>query len=210
MWNWICSFFESKKQREERLLHEAIHLEDSSETGRLLRDAPEAAPSQLNRERNTALHRAAISGRPEAADAIWQILSDTARKQILSAKNASGQTALHCAVQWTRVGMVDWLLRHGADPNAVNNDGQTPVVSFVITGRQLAQTSLEHSVSSANDADRNKLDGIWLGFADQIVRLLANSNADLNIGRPASPLRWAAISKQEELAQILRKYGAVK
>lgn len=55
----------------------------------------------------------------------------------------TGETALHVAVRHQHVGAVKLLLERGADPNAQNGDGQTPLHFVANQGIELAELLLD-------------------------------------------------------------------
>lgn len=46
---------------------------------------------------------------------------------LVNARDASGNTPLHCAIGYFELGVVEKLLAHGADVNAPDNNGTTPL-----------------------------------------------------------------------------------
>lgn len=56
-------------------------------------------------------------------------VADLLRKDpsLVNAKDASGNTPLHCAIGYFELGVVEELLAHGADVNARDNNGTTPL-----------------------------------------------------------------------------------
>lgn len=194
---------ESAEAKAERLLHEAIAKRDNlSEVMFLIRDAPGAVRSQLNKEGRTALHRAAVAGRVDVAKALLPFQPD------IDARDKVGQTPLHAAVDWTRVGMVEWLLHQGADPNAQDGHGGTPVLRLVMVSRRIVLMDLEHSGRQVTEQQRKEVLELWFGYAKTILQLLAANGADLNAGRPFSPLRFVLSQGDQALAQLLRSCGA--
>ena len=72
----------------------------------------------------TPLHRIAACPHPHqllCAEALLRA------RQRLDVQTADGETPLHVAVRSASLALLSWLLRHGANPNIPNRDGQTPL-----------------------------------------------------------------------------------
>lgn len=54
-----------------------------------------------------------------------------ARGGQLSVTNASGDTLLHLAIRFGATNAVPWLLAHGVEPDAVNREGMTPLMTLI-------------------------------------------------------------------------------
>ena len=100
---------------------------------------------------------------------------------LVRAKNNYGTTALHGAV-YGQLAMLQWLLQKGADPNAKDTKGMTP---------------LDMAVS-------------YEGTKPEIVAALIAAGADVNLlsGEGYRPLHQAVGARNKAVAQLLLKHGA--
>jgi uncharacterized protein len=78
---------------------------------------------------------AAIGGSTQIADMLLQAGSNLN-------EGAGGNTALHGAAGFGQTDMVRWLLDHGADPNAIDFNGKTPLELAEQTGHEAAAEML--------------------------------------------------------------------
>jgi hypothetical protein len=102
----------------------------------------------------TALHLAAGFGTPEAAD---MLLQHGAQVDAIS-RNASRNQPLHAAVALARnAETVRLLLAHGADPNATQMGGFTPLFSAATANRRdLAAMLIENGARAHHRCDLEK------------------------------------------------------
>lgn len=103
---------------------------------------------------------------------------------LISARDTDGSTPLHCATWKGHEGLVEVLLKHGADVNATNNNdhwGTTPL----------------HAAAHGNQR--------------AIAELLIAHGADIHAknlnGR--TPLQETEFHKAKPVANLLRQHGAV-
>ncbi|XP_014228698.1 ankyrin repeat domain-containing protein 39 homolog [Trichogramma pretiosum] len=83
-----------------------------------------ANPNAVNRYGSTPLHRLCESRSPNHIKLIERFLSvcGQVRQQVnINARDNLGLTPLHLAMEKRRQDVVELLLRHGADPNAVHH-----------------------------------------------------------------------------------------
>ena len=99
-------------------LHHAAVKNFGPEISALCRDG-RTNTEQLNRDQETALHCASISGNLEAVEALCACAADT------NHKNPDGDTPLHLAAQAGHADVVKVLLEYNANPNGKNYEGET-------------------------------------------------------------------------------------
>lgn len=100
---------------------------------------------------------------------------------VVSARGAHGIPLLYFPVIHANIGIAEYLLQHGADPNAASPDGITPLHGAVMFNQsKMARWLLDHG------ADPNpKYDG-------------------------KTPLAMALEKKQAELVEVFRSYGGIE
>jgi ankyrin repeat protein len=60
------------------------------------------------------------------------------------------KTPLHCASEWSHLNVTQFLIEHGADPAAQDNDGWTPLyLASKLCHRHLAQVFAEYGADPA-------------------------------------------------------------
>ncbi|CAB0036951.1 unnamed protein product [Trichogramma brassicae] len=95
-----------------------------------------ANPNVANNEGLTPMH---IICKRRCFDGLRELfcqISDVRKQPVqLDARDKLGNTPLHMAALWSLDNHLRWLLRIGADPNAVNNEGLTPLHIFTMTDR---------------------------------------------------------------------------
>src|SRR5882672_9737840 len=126
---------------------------------------------------------------------------------------ADGATALHWAAHWSDVDTADLLLRAGANPNALNELGVTPL-SLACTNASAAmvQRLLEAGANpNATGARVPPLMTCARTGSVEAVRALIARKADVNAReavRDQTALMWAVAQKRADVARILIEGGA--
>ncbi|KAI4192341.1 MAG: hypothetical protein LQ348_003194 [Seirophora lacunosa] len=99
--------------------------------------------------------------------------------------NDKGDTLLMLASYHTHPELVSYLLARGADPNTLNERGQSPLAGAVF---QAAGAPGGHGAASAPGSavneDRSRDE--WENEADRVVQMLLDAGADVDKGRPSA------------------------
>jgi ankyrin repeat protein len=140
-------------------------------------DMPPGQAKPLNLEKE--IIKAAKSG---AASRVKELLAQDV--SLISAKDTDGSTPLHCATWKGHQSVVELLLNHGADVNAMNNNehwGTTPL----------------HAAAHANQR--------------AIAELLIAHGADIHARNlnDRTPLAETEFHKAKPVANLLKRHGAI-
>lgn len=158
-----------------------------------------ADPNARLREADTALHIAALKGRP---DYVKRLIEAGAE---VDAKNSRGETPLNLHCFWAKPGVVEILLGAGADPtiattrpNGEEPEGTTPL--HRVARREDGSAHLSALIQAGAPLDLKDGDGkTALGLAvternPKAVKMLLDAGANPNLGGPyQSPPLHAAV-----------------
>ncbi|KKK96871.1 hypothetical protein LCGC14_2658440, partial [marine sediment metagenome] len=132
------------------------------------------------------------------------------------AKDRSGNTALHFAAGLDDAEMASLLLAKGADVNAMNTHGSTPLAVAVMAGktkvvRQLLKHDADPNRKRANaDGALNHLARSTHASGPALLQMLVAAGVDVNIrGYPGeTPLSSAVRAGNRRMAELLIEAGA--
>ncbi len=139
----------------------------------------------------------------------WLINSST-----IAARDGSGNSVLHYAAEWSLPNdVMNFLIQKGADVNAVNGNGETPLFSAAKADNADAITSLVKSGSSLNARDNLGSGPLhaavrWdaLAASEKLINLGLNIDSQ-NVGGK-TPLAEAAVEGNITMAKLLLGHGA--
>jgi ankyrin repeat protein len=129
-------------------------------------------------------------------------------------RSADGTSALHWAVYHNDVDLVERLLVAGADPDASNDYGATPMSEAAVVGNVDVLTKL---LKHRADVESRNADGqtalMILARTDNVdaAKLLIKRGADVNAReawRGQTPLMWAAAEARPDMVKLLISRGA--
>ena len=125
-----------------------------------------------------------------------------------------GSTALHWAVHQDDAVLVQRLLKEGANPNAANDYGATPLAEAAVIGNTVVLTALIKAgadVNAVNAAGQTPLMVLARTSNVAAVRLLIRAGAKVNAAekiRGQTALMWAAAQGQPAMVRELLSHGA--
>lgn len=157
---------------------------------------------------DTPLH---IAVRNEDYDAIKTALLYEGAE--INARDASGKTALHIALDDRNLGLLETLMPFSPDLDLKSPDGNVPLHSTVTTGwEQGTRLLLCYDLDiNATDADGNTALHLACsaGYRD-VAKLLLESGANVHIrdSNGRTPLQLAVSSHTRRLPELLLQYGA--
>ena len=144
------------------------------------------------------------------------LLSEGAEIDVKTADNY-GTTLLHAAAQDGIKHLVEQLIKKGADINAKDFDRETPLYCAAHEGHQdivelLLTNDAEVDLKAVNSNEWTLLHAAVYGGNKNLVEQLIAKGADVNAKTEngATPLHLAILQGHEEVADLLRKHGAVE
>jgi cytohesin len=195
-------------------LHLANNVKDNIEFTELL-IAKGADVNAKSKSGMTPLHQA-VRTRNGRKDVVELLIANGAEVDV---KDKSGLTPLYWAVAHKRTDsdVIEYLIDRGGDVNTRTQvEGYTPLRNAVINQRKDIVELLIGNGADINAKDRTfgetALHKAALFKHKDIVELLVANGADVNAknknGRP--PLYWAVKKGHKDIAELLRKHGALE
>jgi uncharacterized protein len=181
-------------------LHNAVTLDRLDFAAILL--AYGANPNALQHDSYTPLHSARSL---KMAALLLRYNAD------LTVKNKFGKTSLHCAVSYWETAKL--LLEHKADPNAIDNNGNTPLQIGVYSGLWETTRLLLLHKANVNVANKMRKTALFDAITRQnapLVNLLLEHQASVNVSdfSGTTPLH-KAVEFCPEVVETLLAHGAI-
>ncbi|MDT8398139.1 MAG: ankyrin repeat domain-containing protein [Pseudomonadales bacterium] len=136
------------------------------------------------------------------------------RRTDVNASQTDGTTALHWAVYYDDVDLVQSLLRRGANATVKNDYGASPLSQAAITGNPDIIAALLKAGADANEANADGQTPLMvLARTDNLpaAQVLLDAGADVNVveqWRGQTALMWAAAQQQPAMVKLLLAHGA--
>jgi cytohesin len=152
-------------------------------------------------------------GRTPLYDAAWRHIEIVnlllnAGAQVNIAERKSGETPLHSAVLHDKLNIVEALLSAGADVNAKDKWGSTPLHFAASPGTATALLKAKAKVNAVNSGGRIPLHDAAHRGMDQVVQTLLGAGADVNRNIDGTPLFLAANNGYAQTVDALIEAGA--
>ncbi|CAB0037157.1 unnamed protein product [Trichogramma brassicae] len=171
----------------------AARVEDEWVVELLLRNG--ADPNARNSSGSTALH-IICKCYGDSVELLFEMLFELSDEKYhpvqIDAQDRWGKTPLHFAQLYGNTEMTEILLERGADPNAADKEGLTPL----------------HFLCKSSICDKNKVELFAMLFELSNIRYQpVNINTQDKLGHTA--LHYALVSQNESLVKLLLSNGAI-
>jgi ankyrin repeat protein len=153
------------------------------------------------------IHKAIIKG---DLNKVVALLKD--HSELLESKNNLGQTPLFEAASHNQLEIAELLLANGADVNARDGYGHTPLIQALwVNDHDKMMRLLLAKGADVNLADKAKMTALaYAAKQGQLedVKILIGNDANTNVITGASPLYFAVIGTHTEIVELLLANGA--
>ncbi|CAB0036082.1 unnamed protein product, partial [Trichogramma brassicae] len=148
-----------------------------------------ADPNLANGDGSTPLHAICVAehGAYGLAELFFYLCEGYDKEVLIDARNKKGATPLHTALRSANWEVAELLLRRGADPNAQDEEGTTPL-------HALAARGCRHRVTK-----------VLLDHCDDRLRPL---RIDAQDARGDTALHWAVAAGDRDTTELLLRRGA--
>jgi ankyrin repeat protein len=146
-----------------------------------------------------------------------QVRALLAERVDANVKQPDGATALHWAAQWEDLATVDLLIHAGAEVNAANDYGVTPLAVACQNGGTASAKVVEKLLNAGANPNASLPSGetvlMSASFAGNVdtVKVLLDRGAGVNAKEAAkgqTALMWAASQGHREVVRVLLDHGA--
>ena len=173
-----------------------------------------ASPSALLMENNCSSDGQVSSPAPTQSDIIGELIQSGA--SLVMQTELTGETPLHMAARYSRVDAAKRLMEAGANANAVDLKGRTPLHAAVAADAQgVFQALLRNRATNLNAQDELGFTPLIIAvknaaedMIDELIR--ADANLDLQDAKGKTALHWAASVNNTSAIRALLHAGANK
>ncbi|CAB0037187.1 unnamed protein product [Trichogramma brassicae] len=170
-------------------LHRVVHRGSKEYTRLLLRNG--ADPNLAKKDGSTPLHiicKSHYVDNVELAKILFELSDEKCHPVQIDARDELGNTPLHLAVSRGYRGLLELLLRAGANPNLVNDEGSTAL-------HIVCRTDYDDSFAE-----------VFFEIIDKVNQRVLQVDALDKEGR--TPLQWAVTSLKPDTVDVLLNRGA--
>lgn len=132
---------------------------------------------------------------------VRKIIVDRVAPQNIDAKDANKNSGIHIATTNHDMASLKTLLKRGANPNATNGRGKTPLIIATQLSFTDAMTDLINAKANLNEVDAEGNTALHYAKSPAVAQLLVNAGADFNIvnNDQKTPIVGSAFSGSDAL-----------